>query len=125
MVMQQSEEQATRGGIRALEQAFTSIQRTQQAVQTNATNLTSSYGGEDGRKFKDLLAAWDGHVDTILLNLDRMVDELNNTLMEQGLMQGSSSDAIDQEYSRSTAVFDQLNGYNTGPNGEGGTNPNA
>ncbi|WP_239135363.1 hypothetical protein [Streptomyces sp. SID12488] len=124
MTMQQSEEQATRGGIRVLEQAFTSIQQRQQGVQETAADLSTKYGGQDGGKFKSLLEQWDGHVDTILVNLDRMVDELNNTLTEQGLTQGSSSDAIDQEYSRSTQVFDELNGYNAG-GVQNGTNPNA
>ncbi len=125
MAMQQSEEQATRNGIMALEQAFTGVQRCQQDVQGTATNLSSNYGGADGGKFKSLLEQWDGHVDTILINLDRMVDELNGTLKEHGLVQGSSSESIDTEYSRSTAVFDELNGLNTGPNGAGGTNPTA
>ncbi|PNV36651.1 hypothetical protein C1708_10070 [Streptomyces sp. DH-12] len=111
--MQQSEETATRNGIMALEQAFTSIQTRQQDVQATAENLAMSYGGADGAKFKKLLEQWDGHVDTILINLDRMVDELNETLREHGLVQGSTSDAIDAEYSRSTAVFDELNGTNT------------
>ncbi|MGW1505859.1 WXG100 family type VII secretion target [Streptomyces mirabilis] len=122
--MQKSEEQATRNGIGVLEQAFTSIQQRQQGVQSTAESLAGQYGGADGGKFKSLLEQWDGHVDTILVNLDRMVDELNNTLTEQGLVQGSSSDSIDQEYSRSTAVFDELNGYNAG-GVQGGTNPNA
>ncbi|MFJ2648022.1 hypothetical protein ACIO1C_14960 [Streptomyces sp. NPDC087420] len=126
MAMQQSEEHATRNGIMALETAFSGVQRCQQDVQTTAGTLASNYGGSDGGGFKRLLEQWDGHVDTILLNLDRMVDELNSTLTEHGLAQGSSSEAIDQEYSRSTAVFDELNGYNSGPNGvAGGTNPNA
>ncbi|MFE5923234.1 hypothetical protein [Streptomyces sp. NPDC056468] len=113
MAMQQSEEQATRNGIMALEQAFTSIQSRQQDVQTTGQNLATGYGGADGGKFKQLLEQWDGHVDTILINLDRMVDELNGTLKEHGLMQGSASDSIDMEYSRSTAVFDELNGTHT------------
>ena len=125
MAMQQSEEQSTRNGIMALEQAFTSIQQRQQDVQTTGQDLAASYGGADGGKFKQLLETWDGHVDTILINLDRMVDELNGTLSEHGLMQGTASESIDTEYSRSTAVFDELNGLNTGPNGAGGTNPNA
>ncbi|MDW4906225.1 hypothetical protein RB628_12970 [Streptomyces sp. ADMS] len=122
--MQQSEEQATRGGIRVLEQAFSAIQQRQQGVQNTAADLSTKYQGQDGGKFKSLLEQWDGHVDTILINLDRMVDELNNTLLEQGLVQGSSTEAIDQEYSRSTQVFDELNGYNTG-GVQNGTNPNA
>lgn len=110
MAMQQSEEQATRGGIMALETAFSDISRRQHDVQSTAGNLANSYQGADGGKFKQLMETWDGHVDTILINLDRMVDELNETLREQGLVQGSSSEAIDAEYSRSTAVFDELNG---------------
>ncbi|WP_030866478.1 hypothetical protein [Streptomyces sp. NRRL S-37] len=113
MAMQQSEENATRNGIMALEQAFSSIQTRQQDVRTTMETLASNYGGADGGKYKKLLEQWDGHVDTILINLDRMVDELNNTLTEHGLVQGSTSDAIDKEYSRSTQVFDELNGTST------------
>ncbi|MET9562764.1 MULTISPECIES: hypothetical protein [Streptomyces] len=113
MAMQQSEEQATRNGIMALEQAFSSIQTRQQGVQSIGQGLASNYGGSDGGKYKQLLEQWDGHVDTILINLDRMVDELNSTLKEHGLVQGSSNDEIDQAYSRSTSVFDELNGTTT------------
>ena len=116
MAMQQSEEKATRDGIMALEQAFSSIQTRQQDVRATADTLASNYGGVDGGKYKRLLEQWDGHVDTILINLDRMVDELNNTLKEHGLVQGSRNDAIDMEYSRSTQVFDELNGTNTSSN---------
>ncbi|GAA4792672.1 hypothetical protein [Streptomyces ziwulingensis] len=113
MAMQQSEETATRNGIMALEQAFTGVQRCQQDVQSTSDNLAGNYGGSDGGKYKGLLEQWDSHVDTILVNLDRMVDELNGTLKEHGLVQGSSSESIDTEYSRSTAVFDELNGTQT------------
>lgn len=125
MAMQQSEEHATRNGIMALETAFSGVQRCQQDVQTTSDGLASHYGGKDGGKFKQLLEQWDTHVDTILINLDRMVDELNTTLTEHGLAQGSSSESIDAEYTRSTAVFDELNGYNSGTNVGGGTNPNG
>jgi hypothetical protein len=125
MAMQQSEEHATRNGIQALEMAFSGVQRCQQDVQSTADTLATHYQGADGGKFKKLLEQWDGHVDTILINLDRMVDELNTTLTEHGLAQGSSNEAIDGEYTRSTAVFDELNGYN-GPGAVGGgTNPNG
>ncbi|MGW1561925.1 hypothetical protein ACWCQ1_36135 [Streptomyces sp. NPDC002144] len=113
MAMQQSEEQATRSGIRSLEQAFSSIQQRQQDVQTTGQTLANAYGGTDGGKFKQLLEQWDGNVDIILTNLDRMVDELNGTLQEHGLMQGSANEAIDTAYSRSTSVFDELNGTHT------------
>lgn len=113
MAMQQSEERATRNGIQALEMAFSGVERCQRDVQGTSQNLANNYGGSDGAGFKRLLEQWDGHVDTILLNLDRMVDELNNTLTEHGLVQGSSNEEIDKEYSRSTTVFDELNGTNT------------
>ncbi|MCX2923772.1 hypothetical protein [Streptomyces sp. NEAU-W12] len=116
MAMQQSEEQATRNGIMALEQAFNGVRRCQDDVQSTSHNLSANYGGVDGGKYKSLLEQWDSHVDTILINLDRMVDELNTTLTEHGLVQGSSSEIIDQAYSRSTAVFDELNGTNTSGN---------
>jgi uncharacterized protein YukE len=93
----------------ALEQAFTGVQRCQQDVQSTSHTLASNYGGADGGKYKKLLEQWDEHVDTILINLDRMVDELNETLREHGLAQGSSNEVINQQYDRSTAVFDELN----------------
>ncbi|QFR98115.1 hypothetical protein GBW32_29735 [Streptomyces tsukubensis] len=110
--MQQSEEQATRSGIMALEQAFATVQRCQQDVRSTSDDLASRYGGSDGGKFTSLLVQWDGHVDTVLVNLDRMVDELNGTLKEHGLVRGSSNEAIDAQYSLSTSVFDELNGTN-------------
>ncbi|MEN8654025.1 hypothetical protein ABCR94_26325 [Streptomyces sp. 21So2-11] len=113
MVMQQSEEHATRNGIMALEQAFSGVQACQRDVQTTSQNLAANYGGSDGGKYKQLLEQWDGHVDTILISLDRMVDELNTTLTEHGKVQGSTNETIDAEYSRSTAVFDELNGTST------------
>lgn len=107
--MQQSEEGATRGGIMALEQAYSGVLRCQQDVQGTRHNLSSNYQGSDGGSFGKLLDQWDGHVDTILTNLDRMVDELNGTLQEHGLVQGSSNESINAEYTRSTSVFDELN----------------
>lgn len=113
MTLQQSEERATRNGIQALQMAFSGVLRCQQEVQNTKGNLGTSYGGSDGGKFQQLLEQWDSHADTIMINLDRMVDELNETLREQGLAQGSAEQKINEEYSRSTAVFDELNGTNT------------
>ncbi|MBU6533106.1 WXG100 family type VII secretion target [Streptomyces sp. NPDC057245] len=123
MAMQQSEEGATRNGVLALEQAFTGVQRCQQDVQSTAQTLASSYQGADGGKYKQLLEQWDGHVDTILLNLDRMVDQLNETLQEHTGQQGANNEAIDSAYSRATAVFDELNGTADTPAPTAGTNP--
>jgi uncharacterized protein YukE len=109
VAMQQSEEGATRNGVMALEQAYSGVLKCQQDVQSTRANLASGYGGADGNQYGKLLDQWDGHVDTILTNLDRMVDELNNTLKEHGLTQGSANESIDSEYSRSTNVFDTLN----------------
>ncbi|MGW1411550.1 hypothetical protein [Streptomyces sp. NPDC002403] len=109
MTMQQSEERATRNGIMSLEQAYSGVLRCQQDVQGTRANLSSGYGGSDGGSYGNLLDQWDRNVDTILANLDRMVDELNTTLQEHGLTQGSASDSIDAEFARSTAVFDELN----------------
>ncbi|WP_217145786.1 hypothetical protein [Streptomyces sp. AC627_RSS907] len=113
MAIQQSEEQATRNGIMALEMAFSAVLRCQQDVQSTSGNLANAYQGADGGGFQKLLAQWDGHVDTILKNMDQMVDELNNTLKDNQLMQGSANEAIDAAYSRSTSVFDALNGTTT------------
>ncbi|MFH8533999.1 hypothetical protein ACH4GE_36995 [Streptomyces tendae] len=113
MAEQQFDEGATRGGIQVLEQAFTSIQQRQQNIQSTASSLASKYGGSDGGKYKQLLEQWDGHVDTILINLDKMVDELNESLKEHGLTQQSGNEQIDQAYNRSTQVFDELNGART------------
>lgn len=110
MSMRQAEEQATRNGISALQEAFTEIEQHQQAVQSSAVDLANNYQGSDGGKFRNLMEAWDTHVDTILVNLDHMIDELNQSLTDQGLLQGSANDEIDQASSRSNAVFDELNG---------------
>ncbi|WP_327419134.1 hypothetical protein [Streptomyces sp. NBC_01233] len=107
--MQQSEEGATRNGIMALEQAYSGVLKCQQDVQGTRQNLASGYGGADGGQYGKLLDQWDGHVDTILTNLDRMVDELNSTLTEHGLAQGSANESIDSAYSQATNVFDTLN----------------
>ncbi|MDQ1005804.1 uncharacterized protein YukE [Streptomyces sp. V4I23] len=109
MAMRQSEEAATRSGIMALEQAYSGVLKCQQDVQSTRGNLASGYGGADGGRYGQLLDQWDGQVDIILTNLDRMVDELNNTLREHGLAQGSANEAIDREHTRSTRVFDELN----------------
>ncbi|MEE1940112.1 hypothetical protein V1L54_12000 [Streptomyces sp. TRM 70361] len=118
MSLQQSTEESTRNGIEALSMAFKGVQRCQQDVQGTRQNLGTSYGGSDGGAFGKLLDEWDRNVDTILLNLDRMVDELNETLREHGLAQGSSNEAINEQYNRSTTVFDELN---PPPAGEPGT----
>ena len=109
MALQQSEEGATRNGIMALQMAYSGVLTAQQHVQGTKGDLGLAYGGSDGGGFQRLLEQWDGHVDTILINLDRMVDELNETLREHGLAQGSSNEVINQQYDRSTAVFDELN----------------
>lgn len=116
MAMQQSEEGATRNGIMALEQAFNGVLKCQQDVQNTRSNLGTAYQGSDGGGYGKLLDQWDGHVDTILVNLDRMVDELNETLRAHGEAQGSSSESINAEYNRSTQVFDALNGTNLSGN---------
>ncbi|MFI5689326.1 hypothetical protein [Streptomyces sp. NPDC051636] len=108
MAMQQSEEGATRNGIKALEQAYTGVQHCKQDVQSTRHNLASGYQGADGGSYGKLLDQWDGHVDTILVNLNRMIEELNQTLREHGEAQGSSNESIDAAFSRSASVFDQL-----------------
>ncbi|WP_254885915.1 hypothetical protein [Streptomyces sp. NA02950] len=109
MAMQQSEEASTRSGIRALEQAYTGVLRCQQDVQGTRHNLASGYQGTDGGGYGTLLDLWDGHVDTILVNLDNMITELNNTLAQHNLVQGSSTEAIDNAYNKSSDVFHTLN----------------
>jgi len=109
MALQQSQETATRNGIMSLEQAHSGVLKCQQDVQSTRHNLASSYGGSDGGGYGKLLDQWDGNVDIILTNLNRMVDELNETLKNHNLVQGSSNDSIDSEYQRSAQVFDQLN----------------
>ncbi|MGC9501096.1 WXG100 family type VII secretion target [Streptomyces sp. WG7] len=109
MALQQSEEGATRNGIQALEMAHTGVQRCQQDVQATRNNLGTSYGGSDGGAFGKLLDQWDQNVDTILLNLNRMVEELNETLREHGLTQGATNEVIQGQQLRSSMVFDGLN----------------
>ncbi|WP_327249987.1 WXG100 family type VII secretion target [Streptomyces sp. NBC_01320] len=106
--MQQSEVGATRNGISALEQARGGVLRCQQDVQNTRTGLSSGYGGADGGAFGNLLDQWDQNADIILSNLDRMIDELNQTLSEHGMTQGSANDSISGELNKSGSVFDTL-----------------
>ncbi|MEU3557060.1 hypothetical protein [Streptomyces fragilis] len=107
---QQSEEQATRNGIQALESAFTGVQNCRQDVENMKFNLASGLKGSDGKAFQDLLKLWDDQAEIISRNVREMVDTLNETLRVQGLTQGSNSEAINTSYTQSQAVFDALSG---------------
>ncbi|MEV0850170.1 hypothetical protein AB0J21_30590 [Streptomyces sp. NPDC049954] len=108
--MQQSEERATRNGISALEQAFTGIQNSRQDVESTKWNMAQTLKGSDGKAYQDLLAQWDEQAEIISRNVRDMIDQLNETLTQQGLTQGSSHDSVDQAYHQSDAVFDALSG---------------
>lgn len=107
---QQSSEQATRNGIQALEAAFSGILKSRQDVDNTRATLSSGYQGSDGGQFGALLAQWDEQCNTVLRNLEDMVDKLNTSLVEHGKAQGSSNDAINQAYNASQSAFDQLIG---------------
>ncbi|MCP3770687.1 MULTISPECIES: hypothetical protein [Streptomyces] len=107
---QQSEEQATRNGIQALESAFTGVQNCRQDVENMKFNLASGLKGSDGKAFQDLLKLWDDQAEIISRNVRDMVDTLNETLRVQGLTQGSNSEAINNSYTQSQSVFDALSG---------------
>ncbi|MFJ4274320.1 hypothetical protein ACIP29_27620 [Streptomyces coelicoflavus] len=108
--MQQSEESATRNGVQALEMAFSGVLRSRQDVEATKNNLMLHYQGGDGGKFAALVTHWEERADTILTNVQDMIEALNHTLTEQGKQQGSANAAIDQTYSQSDAVFDTLAG---------------
>lgn len=107
---QQSQEQATRNGIMALEQAFTGVQNCRQDVENMKFNLSSGLKGSDGKAFQDLLKLWDDQAEVISRNVRDMVDTLNETLRTQGLTQGSNNESISTAYNQSQSVFDTLSG---------------
>ena len=107
---QQSEEQATRNGIQALESAFTGVQNCRQDVENMKFNLASGLKGTDGKAFQDLLKLWDDQAEIISKNVRDMVDTLNETLRVQGLTQGSNNDSINSAYTQSQSIFDTLQG---------------
>ncbi|MFB7054893.1 hypothetical protein ACFCXT_17460 [Streptomyces vinaceus] len=107
---QQSEERATRNGIQALELAFSGIVKCRQDVDGTRANLGTGYGGSDGGQFGSLLEQWGDQTETILANLQDMIEKLNTSLVEHGKAQGSSNEAINQAYTQSQSAFDQLMG---------------
>ncbi|MFJ7078532.1 hypothetical protein [Streptomyces sp. NPDC098781] len=108
--MLQSAESATRNGIQALEMAFNGVLRCRQDVEATRMNLASGYGGADGGRFQNVVVRWEEQADIILKNLEGMVDALNETLTQHGMAQGSSNEAIDQQFAASEQVFDALVG---------------
>lgn len=108
--MQQSQENATRNGIQALESAFSGVLRCRQDVEATRFNLSSGYKGSDGGAFGKLIESWEQQADIILRNVEDMVQALNETLTAQGKQQGSSNENINQAYSQSQGVFDTLTG---------------
>ncbi|WP_105975426.1 hypothetical protein [Streptomyces geranii] len=107
---QQSNEQATRNGIQALESAFSGILKSRQDVDQTRATLSSGYQGSDGGQFGSLLKQWDDQCNSILRSLEDMVDKLNQSLSQHGKTQGSSNEQINAAYSQSQAAFDQLAG---------------
>lgn len=107
---QQSQADATRNGVTALEQAFSGVQRCRQDVENMKHNLSSGYSGSDGGAFQKLLERWDQQAEIISNNLQNMIETLNETLKAQGQQQGSSNQAIQEAYSRSEAIFEALRG---------------
>ncbi|KUM85001.1 WXG100 family type VII secretion target [Streptomyces pseudovenezuelae] len=107
---QQSEEQATRNGVTALEQAFSGVQRCRQDVDSMKNTLSSGYAGSDGGAFQQLLERWDQQAEIISVNLNSMIDTLNETLRAKGLQQGAAVQSIQEAYDRSEAIFNELAG---------------
>ncbi|GAA2328104.1 hypothetical protein [Streptomyces cuspidosporus] len=112
--MQRAEEQATRNGIQALEMAFSGVQSRRQDVENTKHGMMQALQGSDGGAFQKLLDSWDEHAEIISKNLQDMINQLNETLTQQGLTQGSSNEAIDQAYSQSATIFDNLMGSTAG-----------
>ncbi|MGW3150332.1 hypothetical protein ACWDG1_37895 [Streptomyces sp. NPDC001177] len=106
--MRQAQESATRNGIQALEMAFSGILRCRQDVENTRFNLSSGYQGVDGAKYQELIKNWEEQADLILQNVRDMIDALNTTLAENNRQQGAADDAIQQEFSRNSSVFDVL-----------------
>ncbi|MER5936922.1 hypothetical protein ABT121_06310 [Streptomyces sp. NPDC001928] len=105
--LSQQTEGDTRNGINALEQAFSAVQRSRQEVEN--TKYQVGMGGSTGGKYQELLTKWDNQAEVISRNLKEMIDELNNTLRESGLTEGSTNDTVNQAYQQSQSVFDTLN----------------
>jgi uncharacterized protein YukE len=112
--MQRAEEQATRNGIQALEMAFSGVQSRRQDVENTKHGMISALQGSDGGAFQKLLDSWDEHAEIISKNLQDMINQLNETLRAQGMTQGSSNEAINQAYSQSQSIFDNLMGSTSG-----------
>ncbi|MGP3985814.1 hypothetical protein [Streptomyces sp. 3N207] len=75
--------------------------------------MSTAVGGSVGKNYRDLLDAWDQQAEIISKNLRDMVEQLNETLRQQGLTEGSSNDAINQQYQESGRIFDELAGPST------------
>lgn len=105
-----AEESATRNGINALEMAFSGVQRSRQDVDNTKNNMSAAMKGSDGKAYQDLLTKWDDNAEEISRALRDMINQLNETLTQQGLTQGSSNDAINQKYTQSQQIFDDLVG---------------
>ncbi|NSC24347.1 hypothetical protein FM076_25630 [Streptomyces albus subsp. chlorinus] len=112
--MQRAEEQATRNGIQALEMAFSGVQRSRQDVENTKHGMISALQGSDGNAFQRLLDSWDENAEIISRNLQEMIDQLNETLRNQGLTQGSSNEAVNEAFSQSQTIFDNLMGSTAG-----------
>ncbi|MFE3885912.1 hypothetical protein ACFXPQ_23905 [Streptomyces lydicus] len=104
----QQQEQATRNGINALEQAFTGVQRSRQELENTKNDV--GLGGDVGGSFRSLLDKWDEQAQIIEKNLRDMVNELNTTLQQSGLTRGSANDDVNQAYQKADAVFETLAG---------------
>ncbi|MFJ9031030.1 hypothetical protein ACIRQP_21360 [Streptomyces sp. NPDC102274] len=107
---QQSNEQATRNGIQALESAFSGILKSRQDVDGTRATLSRGYQGSDGAMYGQLLQQWDQQVNVILKNLEDMIGKLNTSLVEHNKSQGSSNESINQAFSASDAAFQTLTG---------------
>ncbi|MEU7467502.1 hypothetical protein AB0A94_02875 [Streptomyces sp. NPDC044984] len=83
-------------------------------MQSTSATLANAYGGVDGGEFQKLLSQWNGYVDTILRNMNQMIDELEETLKSNQLLQSSTVDRIGEQASRGPAVFDVLSGSAAG-----------
>ncbi|MFE6904676.1 hypothetical protein ACFVFJ_49470 [Streptomyces sp. NPDC057717] len=107
---QQSNEQSTRNGIRALESAFSGIMKSRQDVDGTRATLSRGYQGSDGGQYGQLLKQWDDQVNIVLKNLEDMIDKLNTSLAEHNKSQGASNDAINHAANASNSAFNTLIG---------------
>ncbi|MGW1229339.1 hypothetical protein [Streptomyces sp. NPDC001478] len=105
--IQTSAQSENEKGYTALSMVKSGIQQSQQEVRTTMGTLMAAYGGQDGGAFQRLLADWNGQVDLIVKNIGEMMQKLQETGVQQRIVQQQTTDTI-LGSGRSNDVFEQL-----------------